>query len=293
MTSFMVFVLPGAIFMILMIMIPIAYNIVMSFKDVNLMNFANGNSVFVGWDTYKEVFSDSVMWESIKNTFVFTLWCLLFQFPIGFALAMLFAKSFPGSRTMRGINLIPWMIPMVAIAGIFKYMFNSDIGVVNNFLLACHFIKEPIKWLAYGNTAMTAVVIANIWKGVPFNMILLATAMTTLPTDVYEAAKIDGASSIQRFFKITIPLLKPAMISVLTLGFIYTFKVFDLIYVMTNGGPGSSTEVLSSLAYRFSFTEYNFSKGAAVANVLFVLLMVIGLFYIHIVQNEDSAKEGK
>ena len=116
----------------------------------------------------------------------------------------------------------------------------------------------------------------------------MAKALTTVPADVYESASIDGANRLHRFFYITIPLLKPAIVSVLTLGFIYTFKVFDLVYVITGGGPGSSTEMLSTLAYRYSFNEYNFSQGAAVANVLFILLMLVGLVYIKIVTKEDG-----
>ena len=177
---------------------------------------------------------------------------------------------------------------MVAVAGVFKYMFNSDIGIMNRILMGLHLIQKPVEWLAHGNTAMAAIIIANIWKGVPFNMILLATALTTVPQDIYESASIDGATRIQRFFYITVPLLRPAIISVLTLGFIYTFKVFDLVYVMTGGGPGSSTEMLSTLAYRYSFSEYNFSQGAAVANILFVMLMAVGMIYIHIVTREDE-----
>ena len=285
---FLAFVLPGALYMTVMILLPIGYNIVISFKDVNLMNFARGGSIFVGLDTFGEVFSEKLLYTAIGNTLVFTFYCLLFQFPIGLLLAMFFARKFPGAGALRGINVIGWMIPMVAVAGIFKYMFNSDIGIVNRTLEWLGIIHQPIEWLAYGNSAMTAVVISNIWKGVPFNMILLATALTTLPTDVYESASIDGANSFQRFFYITIPLLKPAMVSVLTLGFIYTFKVFDLVYVMTGGGPGSITEMLSTLAYRYSFTEYNFSRGAAVANVLFVLLMLVGSVYIRITNRETE-----
>lgn len=288
--TFYAFVLPGAIYMTLMIILPICSNVIMSFQDVNLMNFASGDSQFVGLTMYKEIFSEDVMRVAIKNTLWFTLWCLVFQFPIGFGLALFFSKEFKGSRFLRGINVVAWMIPMVAVAGIFKYMFNSDIGIINQILMNLHIISKPIEWLAHGNTAMASIIVANVWKGVPFNMILLATALTTVPMDVYESASIDGASRIQRFFYITVPLLKPAIISVLTLGFIYTFKVFDLVYVMTGGGPGSSTEMLSTLAYRYSFNEYNFSQGAAVANVLFVLLMLVGLVYIKIVTKEDDGE---
>lgn len=284
---FFMFVLPGAIYMTVMIIFPIIYNIVMSFKDVNLMNFASGESKFIGFDMYQDILKDEVTWIAIKNTLIFTAWSLLFQFPIGFLMAVFFSQKFKLAGALRGINVIAWMIPMVAVAGIFKYMFNSDVGIINRILEGLYIIKEPIEWLAYGNTAMASIVIANIWKGVPFNMILLATALTTLPEDVYEAAGIDGANAVQRFFYITVPMLKPAITSVLTLGFIYTFKVFDLVYVMTGGGPGSSTEMLSTLAYRYSFGEYNFSQGSAIANILFFLLMLVGMFYIHIVTNEE------
>lgn len=286
--AFYAFVLPAAIFMIAMIIYPIFYNIYMGFKDVDLMNFATGDSKFVGLKIYKDIFNEKVTFTAIKNTLVYTILCLLFQFPIGFAMALFFSKKFRIAGFLRGINVVAWMVPMVAVAGVFKYMFNSDVGIVNKILMDLHFISKPVEWLAHGGTSMTAIVVANTWKGVPFNMILLATALTTLPEDIYESASIDGASKWQSFLYITVPLLKPAIISVLTLGFIYTFKVFDLVYVMTGGGPGTSTEMLSTLAYRYSFAEYNFSKGAAVANILFVILMLIGLIYIKMVMNEDK-----
>lgn len=281
------FILPGVIFMTIMIIVPIIYNITMSFQNVNLMNFTSSAKSFAGLDVYKKVLSDGVFYVALQNTLIFTFWNLLFQFPIGFAMAMFFSLKFKGAEFLRGVNVVAWMVPMVAVAGIFKFMFNGDIGVMNSIFLSLHLISEPIQWLANGSTAMTSIVIANIWKGVPFNMVLLATALTTLPKDVYEAASIDGANAFQRFIRITLPLLKPAMISVLTLGFIYTFKVFDLVYVMTGGGPGSSTEMLSTLAYRNSFSEYNFSQGAAVANILFVLLTLVGLIYIKMVKKEE------
>ena len=249
---FYLFVLPGAVYMTLMIILPICSNIIMSFQDVNLMNFASKERNFVGLAMYQDILREDVTWVAVKNTLWFTFWCLVFQFPIGFALALLFSKEFKGSRFLRGINVVAWMIPMVAVAGIFKYMFNSDIGIINQILMNLHIVDKPVEWLAHGNTAMASIIVANVWKGVPFNMILLA------------------------------------IVSVLTLGFIYTFKVFDLVYVITGGGPGSSTEMLSTLAYRYSFNEYNFSQGAAVANVLFILLMLVGLVYIKIVTKEDG-----
>lgn len=121
-------------------------------------------------------------------------------------MAMFFSLKFKGAEFLRGINVVAWMVPMIAVAGIFKFMFNGDIGVVNAVLLSLHLINQPIQWLANGHTAMTSIIVANIWKGVPFNMILLATALTTLPKDVYEAASIDGANAFQSFIHISLPL---------------------------------------------------------------------------------------
>jgi multiple sugar transport system permease protein len=135
---------------------------------------------------------------------------------------------------------------------------------------------------------MWGVIIANIWVGVPFNMILLATGITTIPDSVYESASIDGANFLQKFFWITVPMIRPAIMSVLTLGFIFTFKVFDLIFIMTNGGPMNSTEVLSTLAYRQSFVDFNFSKGAAVSNVLFIILLCVGFIYLRLTRKNEE-----
>lgn len=285
---FYVFVLPAAIYIAIMIVIPIFYNIVMSFRNIDLMNFRSGESVFIGLENYRELLTDRTFRTALFNTFSFTVWCLIFQFTIGFAMALLYSRKFRGAPYIRGIVVVAWMLPMIAVAGVFKFMFNSENGIINYLMMQVGLIQEPIQWLAHGNTAMQAIITANVWKGVPFNMILLATALTTLPTDIYESANLDGASVLQRFWYITLPLLKPAIISVLTLGFIYTFKVFDLVYVMTGGGPGSSTEMLSTLAYRYSFNDYNFSLGASAANVLFFLLMLVGLVYIRIVSKEDD-----
>jgi len=124
-------------------------------------------------------------------------------------------------------------------------------------------------------------------KCVPFNMLLLATALTTLPADVYEAAEIDGASRFQKFIKITMPLMKPTIVTVITLGFIYTFKTFELIYVMTGGGPGNATEILATISYKFAFNNFDFGTGAATANILMLVLFAFGIVYLRFVSNDE------
>ncbi len=283
------FVLPALLFMVSFIGYPIIYNIVLSFCDVSVMTIQNAKEL-VGFKNYLDLIADpeGVLSTSTINTFFYTVVCLIFQFSIGFAFAILFSMKFKSATFLRGLAMIAWMIPMTITGLMFKYMLSPSGGLINEILTTLHLIKQPVEWLINEKTAMWGVIITNIWVGIPFNMILLATGITTIPESVYESANIDGANFLQKFFCITVPMIRPAIMSVLTLGFIFTFKVFDLIFIMTNGGPVIATEVLSTWAYRLSFVEFNFSKGAAVSNVLFVILLGVGLVYLRLTrQNEE------
>ena len=161
-------------------------------------------------------------------------------------------------------------------------------GILNYALQSLGLIKENIDWLTSADTAMFALICANVWIGIPFNMILISTGLTTIPTELYESAALDGAGKVQTFFRITLPLLRPTIESVLILGFIYTFKVYDLVYVMTSGGPVNSTHMLSTYSYKLSFELFKYSKGAAVANVLLVILLIVGIFYLRATKEENE-----
>lgn len=284
----MLFVLPAFLYMLVFVGYPIVRNIVLSLQDVTMANLVHGAKKFVGFQNYIELFQDSVFRTSLINTLVFTVCCLVVQFIIGFALAIFFNKRFAISKPLRGILLVPWMIPITVTALIFKLLFATDIGVLNYILKSLHLISENIEWLTTPQTAMFALICANVWIGIPFNMILISTGLTTIPKDLYESASIDGATGIQAFFKITLPLLRPTIESVLILGFIYTFKVYDLVYVMTSGGPVNSTHMLSTYSYKLSFEMFQYSKGSAVANVLLVILMIVGVFYLRATKEENE-----
>ena len=276
----MLFVLPAFVYMLIFVGYPIIRNIILSFQDVNAGNLVRGTKNFILFDNYLELFGDDVFRTSLFNTLRYTVLCLVFQFVIGFILALFFSKRFTLAKPVRGILLVPWMIPVTVTALMFKLLFATDIGVINYILKSLHLISKNIEWLTTPGTAMFALVCANIWIGIPFNMILISTGLTTIPKELYESASIDGANKIQTFFSITLPLLKPTIESVLILGFIYTFKVYDLVYVMTSGGPVNSTHMLSTYSYKLSFEMFKYSKGSAVANVLLVILMIVGVFYI-------------
>jgi len=281
------FVFPALIFMLAFVGYPIIYNFILSFRDVNVTTFSNPIKPFVGLKNYIEVFQDPTMMISIKNTLVFTLGSISIQFFIGLGLALLFNLKFKLSEPIRGLMVVSYLIPMTVTALLFKFMYSTSGGIINEVLMQCHLISEPIGWIIDSKTSMFSVILTNSWVGIPFNMLLLTTGLSNISDTLYEAGKVDGANVFQRFFKITLPSLRPAILSVLVLGFIYTFKVFDLVFVMTNGGPVNSTELMSSFAYKLSFTQFSFSKGATVANVLFIILFCVSLGYLKLIKEDE------
>lgn len=287
----LIFVLPAAIYMFIFVGYPTIQNFILSFKNVDVYTFSDtAKQSFVGLKNYIELFSgESILLLSIKNTLIFTLASILIQFFIGFGLALLFSKKFKGSSFFRGVTMISWLLPVTVAGLLFKFMFATKGGIINQLFMQLNLIEAPLEWLLDAKLAMIAIVVANIWIGIPFNMMLLITGLTTIPEEIYESSKLDGANSFQTLFQITIPMIKPAIMSVLTLGFVYTFKVFDLVWVMTKGGPINATALVSTYAYQLSFQEFLFSKGAAAANILFLILFIVGLFYIRLINDEEEA----
>jgi len=279
------FILPAFLFILLVMGYPLVYNAVLSFKNLDVKNLKKGTDVFVGFQNYKELFSNPTFLLVFKNTFVFTIKCLIFQFTIGFAFALFFNQKFRFSGPIRGMILISYMMPMSVTGLLGKNIFAND-GLVNDLLQKIG-ITGP-EWLVNTSTSLNAVIIMNCWVGIPFNMLLLISGLSSISGEVYESAMIDGANWWQRFVCITLPLMRSSILAVLMLGFIYTFRAFDLMYIMTKGGPLNSTDVLGTYSYLLSFTQFQFSKGSAVAMVLFICLFFVGLFYLRLLKKEDE-----
>lgn len=282
------FVVPALVYMLAFVGYPIVNNIILSLQDVNVRTLLSPDKPFVAFNNYIEIFKDSVFRTSLWNTLIFTVGSLVFQFLIGFLLALFFSKNFKFAKPIRGLLMMPWMIPITITALIFKFIFGTDVGILNYILKSLGLIGQNIDWLTSPGTAMIALIAANVWIGIPFNMILISTGLTTIPSELYESAAIDGANKRQSFFRITLPLLRPTIESVLILGFIYTFKVFDLVYMMTGGGPVNATQMLSTYSYKLSFDMFKYSKGSAVANVLFVILLIVSMFYLKYTYTEED-----
>ncbi len=266
---------------------PFAFNVFLSFRDINIGNLINGSSPFIGIENYKTILTDPLFYKSLSQTVIFTFFTLVVSTTIGFLLASYFNKTFPGNKWMRSIMLLGWMTPIIITGTIFKWMLDGKYGVFNHILVNLGIIDSPINWLSDIDTALFAVTMTNIWLSIPFSMIILLSGLQGIPTYVYEPATIDGASRWQKFRYITLPLMKPTISILLILGLIYTFKVFDVIYIMTAGGPADATKVVSYLAYDLSFNLFRFGEGAALSNIALFLIALFAIVYVRKVQKES------
>jgi multiple sugar transport system permease protein len=273
------FVLPLVVFTLLLLLYPILYSFALSFRDATVETFVSGDMPWNGLTNYQTAVTDPTFVTALSNTVVFTFFSILFQFSIGFLLALFFQPAFPLKNALISVLLVPWLAPIITAANIFKGLFH-EIGVVNQI---GHLLGFPkIIWLADSHYALVATIVANIWIGFPFNFILLYAGMRSIPEEIYEAAKLDGASYWRRVAHITFPILRPVTVAVLMLGTIYTVKVFDLVWIMTQGGPANSSHLLSTLAYQvgFSTAQLNFGQAAAIATVVVLLILVLNGFQL-------------
>lgn len=274
------FIAPVAIYLVMFYAYPLYRNLDLSFRNYTLRSFITGSADFVGLENYRAVLSDPAFGTALWNTVVFTGVSLLFQYAIGLALAVFFFRKFPLATTLRALFLVPWLLPLLVSASVWAWMLNSDSGVINWFLKSIGL--DPIYWLTSPSWSLTSVLITNIWIGIPFNLVVLYSGLQAIPDELYEAAALDGASKWATFWRITFPLLRPVSAITLLLGLVYTLKVFDIIWVMTRGGPGDSSMTLAIWSYRLGFGggSPHLSPAAAVGNVLIVIAFIFGLLYI-------------
>jgi len=274
------FLLPAALFVALFYVYPMAYNVSMSLRAYTASSFVTGEAPFVGLGNFMRLLSLSDFRTIAINTLLFTIGSIAFQFTIGLGLALFFQKRFPLNALLRSLLLLPWLLPLIVSGAIWVRLFDLDYGVVNFAIRSLGIASEPIPWLASAQWALVSVLIANIWIGIPFNMVILYGGLAAVPSDLYEAASIDGAGAWDSFRSITWPLLRPVSTVVLVLGVIYTLRVFDVVMAITRGGPGNASQTLNTWGYQLSFTRLDFGLGAAVGDLLIVIAMVFGLIYL-------------
>ena len=280
------FLSPVVILMCLLLMLPIILVISYSFYD-NVLN--TNDSTWVGLENYKTVLTDRVFLSSIKNTVIFVVLNVVFHLLIGMALALMVNVKCFSSRVKAGfrvVYMLPWMFNATVVAILWKLLLNAN-GVVNYLLSQFNMIAGPVEWLSDRSIVFWVLTFINIWAGYPFYMISILAGLQGISSDLYEAAQIDGASSVQSFFYITLPQLKPILISIAMLDFIWTTQNFSLIWLLTAGGPSHATEMMSTYVYKTAFTSYQYSQASAAAVIILLACIVLAIFYVRNQTRED------
>jgi multiple sugar transport system permease protein len=276
------FLAPVVVYLAAFYAYPLYRNVDLSVRHYTVRSFVQGGAPFSGLDNYRTVAGDPTFVPALLHTVVFTFVSLVSQFAIGLALAVFFSRHFRLSATLRALFLVPWLLPLIVSASTWSWMLNSDSGIVNAALGVLG--VGPVNWLTSPDWSLVSVIIANVWIGVPFNLVVLYSGLQAIPRQLYEAAELDGASGRQQFWRITFPLLRPVSAITLLLGLVYTLKVFDIIWIMTKGGPTDSSTTFATWSYRLGFGNLlpQFGPGAAVGNLLIVMALVCGLVYIRV-----------
>jgi multiple sugar transport system permease protein len=237
-------------------------------------------SNFIGLKGYKQVFSDKRIGIAFWNTSLFTVLSVFFELVLGLGLALVLNKTIFGQGMIRTASLIPWAIPTAVAALMWSYLFNGSSGIVAHFFEMVGLVDKSQNLLLSGPGAMASTILADVWKTTPYMALLLLAGLQNISHSLYEAASIDGANKIQSFFKVTLPLLKPSILVALLFRTLDAFRVFDLIYVLTGGGPGGETETLSIYAYKVMFGQTNFGYGSVIVMIMFLCVAIIAILFV-------------
>ena len=273
------FLTPTGVLLIILMITPIIMVVSYSLMDRVI---TNKNPAFVGFENYLEVLTDPVFFTAVRNTLVFTISSVVVHFVIGLTFALMLNSPLLKDRTkafFRVLYILPWLFTVAIVAVLWRLLLSPN-GVVNYLLGSAGITDGATEWLANPSTALAAVTFINIWSGYPFFMISLLAGLQGIPRELYEAAKVDGAGVVAQFRNVTLPQLRPIIISMALLDFIWTTQQFALIWMTTGGGPINSTEVLSTFTYKLAFTEYEFSVASASAVLVLLMSMVLAFFYV-------------
>ena len=282
------FIAPLLVYLGVFYAYPLYENVSMSLHRFTRATYVTGEAPYAGSEIYREVLASPQFWPTVGHTATFVLVSLLFQYSLGLGLAVFFQRNFPLSAVLRGLFLVPWLLPIIVSGTTWQWMMDADSGVINRLLGV--FGVDPVWWLN-SDHSLWAVIIANIWLGIPFNLVILYSGLQNIPADLYEAAAIDGASRWRQFWYITFPLLKPVSAVTLLLGFVYTLKVVDIIWIMTTGTGKSQT--LATWAYSMAFGKgssaiIKYSEASVVGSILLLIALVMGFVYL-VVQRRQEA----
>lgn len=280
-------IFPGVFLIMVILVYPLLRGITSSFFKSPAGSLAFEE--FVGVKYYRDVFKDTIFIKSIKNSIICTLVVVAGQYLLGLITALLLNKDFRGRGIFRSMVLIPWVVPGIAAAMTWKWMYSSQYGVVNYILQGIGVIDKGIDWLGNSSYAMTSIMITSIWKAIPFMAIVLLAALQSIDTSLYEAARVDGASAWQCFRHITLVGIKDVSLTTILLEIIWTFNQFDLVYNMTKGGPSNNTMIVPVYTYLSAFSFFKLNKAAAIG---VIGLLFVGIFAVwYIIRSNRGEKE--
>lgn len=268
---------------------PLVYNVVMSMQEVDLFSLASFDRPFVGLQNYRDVLAMPEAGPIFRNTVMFVALSIFFQLAIGFGLAMFFQLDFPGASWLRGLFLAGWIMPALVVGGVWSFILAGDFGVLNWVLIELGITEDKVFWLSDPNVSLYSVIFANIWLGVPFNMLLLSVGLAGIPDDLYEAAELDGATRVQRFLTITLPLMRAQLGAVISLGVIFTLQQFDLFAALSQGGPANASNVLQYWSWQLSFQYYQIGHGSVISVLMIVFVVFVAAIYVRSTRHEHSA----
>lgn len=268
-------IVPTLIILIFVGLFPLLYSLGYSFTNYNL---ATGKCDFIGVGNYVNILSDSSFWSSLQITLILTVVSVSVTFLLGIGLALLLNTEPKGRKFLYPLLILPMTLTPVAVGLMWKFMYNYDFGIFNYFTNVIGLGRHA--WVGSSSTALWSIVIADIWMWTSFVMIIVLAGLTALPKPVYESAKVDGASKWRTFKSVTLPLLTPVLLAVLLLRTIDSFKIFDLVYTLTAGGPATATEVVSLFTYREGFKFFHMGYAMALSWILLIITLIISLIYI-------------
>ncbi|MBC7216905.1 MAG: sugar ABC transporter permease [Candidatus Caldatribacterium sp.] len=271
-------ILPSFVFIGLILFYPMGLSFYLSLFQVDLTRKGAGTP-FVGLANYVDILKSSYFWSSVGRTAYFTVVSIAIEMVIGLFIALLLNEKFKGRGVLRSLLLLPWALPITVDAIMWKWIFNANYGVFNALLTQLGIIEKYQPWLTKPWSAMHCVIVADVWKVTPLVALLLLAGLQTIPRELYEAAYVDGAGWFRTLWKITLPLLGPTITVVLVLRTLDAFRVFDIVYVMTQGGPANATKVISFLTYQEAFKFLHFSRGAALSYIITLIVALLAYLY--------------
>lgn len=247
-----------------------------------------GKSRFVGLDNYLDILSDDLFWRSVGRTIYFTVVSVGVELALGIVIAAFIGRRYAGWRLLRLAIIIPWAVPTIAVATMFRWIYNADYGALNGLLFQLGAIDRYVPWLNDPLAAMNWVIVADVWHSTPFVVLIVMAAMAGIPGELYEAARMDGASRWQSFWRITLPSLRGALLVILVVRTVEAFRVFDIIYVLTGGGPANGTQVISYLAYQETFRFFDLGRGAALSFLISLFVVLAALVYLRLLADRQG-----